>query len=397
MSERGPKDLRILPCWIDKFVESHRYLGAPPIWLKWAAYSSVAAALERKVFVVLRGRKLYLNLYIFLVGPPGTGKSTALEAARNIVVQIPSIKLSPTKVTAEKFINLLSKANSVEIVNGEVSQHVSFSAFCSEIAVFIPPGDRGFTATLTDLYDCPNYWSYETISRGKDAIENLFVNFSGGVTPTTLATIVSDATIGSGFSARVLFIYAEEGIKTDPFDVLKTVEHKDFVHDLELVNMLKGPFSHSLGAMKIFRDWYTDGMSPAPADSRFAEYNPRRFTHWMKLAAIRCASRSNEMIVSEEDVLSAKADMLEAESFMPTAFASIGANPINQALEHTRHWMMIEHATKNTAIPESDLRKRLMTQVPLQYVDQSIELLLSSGYAMHLGGTKPNRFIVPKS
>lgn len=364
--------------------------------MKWAAYSSIAAALERKVYVVLRGRQLYLNLFTFLVGPPGTGKSTAIEQARDIVVQIPSIKLSPTKVTAEKFINLMSKAVDVKIMNGTPFQHTSFSAFCSELAVFINPGDRTFTTTLTDLYDCPAYFAYETISRGKDAIENTFLNIAGGITPTMLASIITDNTIGMGFSARVLCIYAKEGTKTDPFGIPTVEENRAFLHDLELVYMLKGEFTLTLPAMTMMREWYNEDMPPVPADSRFAEYNPRRFTHWLKLSAIRCASRSDEMIISAEDVSKAKADLLEAESFMPDAFASIGANPINTALEHTRQWMMITYAANKKGIVESELRKRLMTQIPLPYVDQAIDMLISSGHATHIGGAKPNRFLIPK-
>ena len=320
-----------------------------------------------------------------------------LEAARKILVQIPEVKLSPTKVTAEKFINLLSKAGDVKIVNGVPFQHISFSAFCSELVVFVTPGDRIFAATLTELYDCPDYFSYETISRGKDAIENVYFNLVGGITPVSLANVITDATLGTGFSARILCIFAEGGKPTDPFTKPPVHEQKDFVHDLELIYMLKGQFSLTLEAMTIMRDWMNEGMPPVPADSRFAEYNPRRFTHWYKLSAIRCAARCGDMLISDQDVLAAKADLLEAEKFMPAAFASIGANPINIALEHTRHWMVIQYALRKTGIPESELKQRLMTQIPMQYVDYAVDLLISSGHATHLGGAKPNRFLIPRT
>src|SRR5262245_21413440 len=167
LGDSAPTRERELEDWIDAFVEHHLYLGSPPIWLKWAAYSAMSAALERKTHVVIRGRQLFLNLYIFLVDPPGTGKTTAIDAARQLLVHVQAIKLAPSKVTPEKFLKILSKANSVEVKDGEVLQHVSFAVLCNELGVFVRPGDRDFPIILTDLYDCPPVFSYETISRGQ--------------------------------------------------------------------------------------------------------------------------------------------------------------------------------------------------------------------------------------
>lgn len=345
----------------------------------------------------MRGRELYLNLYVWFVGPPGTGKTTAIDYARRLVVQVSPIKLTPTKVTKEKFVNIMSKAGSVEIINGNAFQHASYSAFCSEIIVFVPPGDRDWTNVLTDLYDCPAYWSAETISRGTDQVENTFLNILGGITPVLLGSVIPESSIGSGFTSRILFIFAAERVHTDPFDVPPGIESSAFVHDLELVNMLRGPLTYTPEAMETIRDWDSKDMAPAPADSRFADYNSRRLAHWVKLSCLRCISRSDEMTISKDDVLKAKADLLEAEAEMPRAFASIGANPLNLALDHVHKWMMIQYAITKTGVPEAQLRQKLISQIPLQYVDYAVEQLLSSALAMHLGGTKPNRFFIPKN
>lgn len=346
---------------------------------------------------MIRGRKLYLNLYTFLVGPPGGGKTTAVIAARDLLTRVQSVKLAPSKVTPEKFINLLSKSNSVEVKNGQVSQHVSFAVFCNELGVFVRPGDRDFTFILTDMYDCPDVFSYETITRGQDKIENLFINLLGGITPVSLASVIGDESIGMGFTARIFFIYAADPVVTDPFDVPLGADAGSLVHDLELINMLAGHFSFSPDAMAAVREWYAAGLTPVPADPRFAEYNPRRLTHWIKLSALRSASRSQDAIIEAIDCAKAKADLLEAERFMPSAFASLGANPINTAVGNAGKWLMIQYAITKAGVPESALRAQLMKDIPLQYIDHAIEAMLNGGLAMHMGGAKPNRFLYPKN
>lgn len=346
---------------------------------------------------MIRGRKLYLNLYTFLVGPPGSGKTTAVIAARELLTRVQSIKLAPSKVTPEKFINLLSKSNAVEVKDGAVQQHVSFAVFCNELGVFVRPGDRDFTFILTDMYDCPDVFSYETITRGQDKIENLYINLIGGITPVSLASVIGDESIGMGFTARIFFIYAAAPTITDPFDVPLGSDAGPLVHDLELINMLGGHFSFSPDAMAAVREWYAKDLAPAPADPRFAEYNPRRLTHWIKLSAIRSASRSQDKIIEAIDCAKAKADLLEAEKFMPAAFSALGANPLNVAVQNAHKWLMIQAAITKQAVPESALRAQLMKDVPIQYLDTAVEAMLNGGLASHLGGAKPNRFIMPKT
>lgn len=397
LGDHRPGAERKVDDWIDSFVEHHAYLGSPKIWLKWSAYSALSAALERKVHIVLRGRKLFLNLFTFLVGPPGTGKTTAIWAAREILVRVSSVKLAPDKVTPEKFINILSHSSSVELKNGEVSQHVSVAILSNELGVFVRPGDRDFPPILTDLYDCPATYSYSTISRGDDRFENLYINLLGGVTPKSLASIIGPDGLGKGFTARVFFIFAESLIPTDPFDTPRVGNVEPLVHDLELINMLTGHFSFTMDAMAYIREWLADNMAPIPADPRFEEYGPRRLTHWIKLSALRAAARRQDKIIQVADCESAKKDLLEAERYMPAAFEAFGANPLNDAAQGAAKWVMIQRAITKAPISETALRTYLMRSgVSLQYLDVVIEAMVFGGLIMEFGGKRPNRNFEPR-
>jgi len=393
--ESGPKDSRKLPCWIDSFVQSTEHTGSPKLYRKWAGYLAVSAALQRKVFVVVRGRELYPNLFAILVGPPGVGKTTVIRAAREILIQLPSIQVSPTMVTKERFINLMTKAQTVEVRDGAMTSHVSYNAICDEFAVFLRPGDQQFSFVLTDLFDCPTVFEYETITRGKDRIENVYLNILGGITPKSLASVIGQEAIGMGFTARLFLIYAEEQHHTDPFSVQVLADYSPLVRDLEIIHQLRGAFSFTTEAMEFVRDWYNKGMSPVPADSRFAEYNPRRLTHWLKLGLLRCASRCNERRIEAIDLARAKEDLLEAELLMPKAMESIGANPLQTAISGATKWLAVQYMIRKQPIPEMQLRQHLIREVPPQYLDSTIEMMVSSGTLVSIGGSKPSRLFTP--
>src|SRR6267378_5066033 len=65
---------RRLTSWIESFIEHTVNLESAEIYRKWAAISMIAAALEQRVWVDT-GSALYPNIYTFLVGHPGIGKS----------------------------------------------------------------------------------------------------------------------------------------------------------------------------------------------------------------------------------------------------------------------------------------------------------------------------------
>ena len=69
---------RKLQSWTDAFFQYTEKIGSPPLFRRWCGIFTVAAALERKVWTVNNKGRLYPNLYMFLVGPPGTGKTTTV-------------------------------------------------------------------------------------------------------------------------------------------------------------------------------------------------------------------------------------------------------------------------------------------------------------------------------
>src|SRR6266403_5398669 len=86
--------------WIESFVASTANLEVPQSFRKWAAISTLAAAVEQKVYVPSGGENLFPNVYCALIGHPGVGKTRAIIAARRYYLELPDPLLAPTSMSA---------------------------------------------------------------------------------------------------------------------------------------------------------------------------------------------------------------------------------------------------------------------------------------------------------
>jgi hypothetical protein len=185
----------------------------PPIlFRKWAAISSIASALQRKVRVEL-GLSLtfYPNLYIVLVGPSATGKGTAMKFASDIIEQVPSIRLSAQATSLQALIRRMKETNltDIDLVTGEQQYHSSLTIFSTEFTVFLGYHNKELIAALCEWYDCHSRWSYETIARKKEEIIGVWVNLFAGTTPDAIQSSLPIESIGGGLTSRIIFIYEE--------------------------------------------------------------------------------------------------------------------------------------------------------------------------------------------
>jgi hypothetical protein len=363
----------------------------------------VAAVLQRRSYTILRGRKLYANIFAFLVGPPGVGKTTAIIEAREVIKKVSAVKLMPAKVTPERFINLLSKAHT--LLPAEVGQFpertASATLLMDELSVFIQHHNYDFLSILADLFDCPPLWENSTISREEDRCENVHVNLLGGITPKAIAENIGERGFGLGFTSRIIFVYAnsleEQG---DIFELSDEPDRSVLISTLRTIHKLAGKFSPTEDASAFVREWRREKMEPYPSDPRFAEYLTRRLAHWLKLSLIISASRRDSRSITLEDVRTAKAWLLEAEAAMPGAVELVGKNPIFQAIEDAHRWMLVQHMTNGRrGVPESALRNKLSHSVPIQFHNQAIDLMLTTNRIACPPGAlelpAPNRLFIP--
>ena len=382
-------------CWITSFVEATDHLNSPRLFRKWAAINALSATLERKVFLKVQHRQLYPNLYTLLVGPPGGGKTTAVELARLLVGSLQHLHLAPAKVTKEKFIQLLAGAMKMD-QEVESMTHSSMACMMDELAVFLVPGDIDMLILLTNLYDCPVHWEYSLISRNPTIFENVYLSILGAITPRMISQVFGAQSIGMGFTSRCIFIHSEDRIRRPAFPKSFAPDYKPLEEDLSKAYALRGEFLLATDAQAFVEDWYNADMPPIPNDSRFEEYLPRRFVHWMKLSMITSAGRRDSRLITLEDVEFTKNLLLEAEETMPMALEFLGQNPMMDAIKRAHRWMLVEFGTNGKQpIHEKFLRRKLLDGVSPNYLEATVQSMLTSGSVVQVSGTYPDRYFVP--
>lgn len=320
MNERQCKN------WIDSYLEYSHNTEPPTSYHLWSAISLISACLQRKCVLKFGSLTIYPNLYIALVGPPAARKGTAMNIAYPFLERL-NIKVAAEATTRESLIQELmnSQDNDLDLKTGKRSFHCSLTIWAQELAVFIGYRQMQLISDLTDWYDCRNKWTYRTKHQGVDEILGVYVNLFGAITPDLLrATMPIDA-IGGGLTSRIIFIFEWDKGKIVPFTTLDRRLEQKLANDLEQIRMMSGEFTFTGGMKNAFVQWYQTHEDQLPfKDAKFDGYFQRRANHMFKLCMVMCASRTNDMVITEEDFLTSLTILNEAEKNMQNTFSGIG-------------------------------------------------------------------------
>lgn len=319
---------RKLKNWLEGFEKATENTEPPTIFRKWVGISTVASAMERKVFTQWEF-PIYPNLYIVLVGPSACRKSTAMGYGRRLLNFLP-INIAANATTREALIKALNIVNQeIQLENGQSCRHSSITVNASELAVFLGDSNYQLMSDLTDWFDSGEIWRYETKNKGVDEIHGVWVNILGATTPMLVQKSLPSLTIGGGLTSRMIFIFAhkkEKNIAFPQFTPEQEKLFKDLTHDLQLINMLQGQFTMTKDFAEEYAAWYESGETgPTAMDpDHFDGYIGRRALHLRKLCMIFSAAKRDTLILEKEDFVDALDYLVEAELQMLNVFRGYG-------------------------------------------------------------------------
>jgi hypothetical protein len=124
--------------------------------------------------------------------------------------------------------------------------------------------------------------------------------------------------------------------------------------------------------------WVDGGCLPIPEHGRLTHYNTRRAAQVLKLSLIASVARNNEMVVEPQDVDTALAWLLEAESHMPDIFRHMTATPESRSMEDARFYMKQMMEKVHGPVPEHFLLAFLKDRIPSQHLAKVIEVMVKS-------------------
>lgn len=326
--------------WIEKYMELVENTEPPLLYHEWTAVMTIAATLKRKVWLRWGiNQSIYPNMYVILVGPAGKcRKGTAMIVGQGMLQDL-GVKIAPSSVTREALIKILKESTIQEVAkDGSYISHASLTIWSPEWAVFMGGRENmQLIMDLTDWFDSPDLWNYQTKTSGEFDIAGVWVNMFGAITPSTIKSVIPFEAIGGGLTSRIIFVYEQNAEKRvpDPFETpaLLALRTK-LINELTEIHQLSGQFQMSGSALDFYTEWYLNMEKTNPnMPEMFDGYLSRRQTHLRKLAMILSISESDDMVIKEEHLKRALSLLQRTEVKMPRVFAGIGSSKDSQLME----------------------------------------------------------------
>jgi len=340
---------------------------SPDIFHIWTCLGTLAAAVARNVWIDFQSYKIYPNQYIILVaGSAVCRKSSALDFGKEILkmMEKPPPMFSQ-KITTEALIRFMQ-------------QHKGHgTVMASELAVFLgnDAAGSGLLASLCDLYDCRDNWSYQTIGRGEEILKYPCLNLLAASTLEWLRFSLPRDAIGGGFTSRVLFVYASDRRFKEALPFLgpeQIAARKRVVDRLNEVKQVTGAFTIIPVAEKAYRDWYS--KQTAGGDFGMGGYYGRKQTHVLKIAMLLAIAESDDLVLNASHIAAAVDLLGTLENFMPDAVSEVYSTQFGQETA-----IVLGYIRKFSGISHSKLQKSVWRYMKAKELNEAVSTLASAG------------------
>lgn len=365
---------------MDLFQEKTENISSPPLFRKWGGIATIAGALERKVWLRSLGSKLYPNMYIILVAPPGVGKTEITWRIRKLWENLDGPFVASTSVTKASLIDELAKANRRWITPQAADPVTHFNSLLmcvNELGVLLPAYENEFMNTLTDLWDCKHY---SESRRSKDIqieIKNPQLNLIAACTPSYLMHVLPEGAWDQGFLSRTMLVYSGERQLRSLFAAENDEEQdmSELENGLEAINNLSGEIRITREAAETLDHFHMTDGEPKPEHPKLLSYNIRRTVHLLKLCMVASVSRSDELIIRIEDYQRAFDWMTELEHYMPDIFKAMSQGGAGKVMEDAWYFIFTTHSKEGKPVLKHRLINFLQERVPVHSIQPTIEMM----------------------
>lgn len=386
----APLGKRKLRSFIDGYKEYHAGKGTPVIYQEWAALWCVASAVERRVWVITKSEPLYPNLFIFIVGASGAGKSLSIKTCHRLVGSLGPNRLGASSMTSAYLASRIQHGER-KYVNPITNQGETFYALnmiSPELQVLIPAYDIDMLAKLTDLYDCGQY------SEGRRDEDNTFftertcMNLIAATTEVHLLGTFPEQAFGTGFMSRVVLVYAppteRQSLFTNNRPTKEMVALEEALkHDLKIISQQAGEFVFTPEAVRLLDEFYTYpgnmGGPPVPDHPNLVRYCERRHANLEKMMMNYALDEGDDLLLTEEHFYRAHALLIETEAAMPDIFkASVEGSDMDKA-NQLLYAMMKRYRASKLPIHEGQMQAWLSKRTTAYHAMQIVSMLIKSG------------------
>lgn len=335
-----------MPNLYDDYMTYVETLESPTIYQEWCCMSVVAACAQRKIWLdpVVGSMeaadsqahyKVAPNLYIVLVGPPGIGKDTAMNVARNILADVRDIPTKSDSLTKEfifkHMMGIVKDSHSAD--RQWTITHSSLTLFASEMSTLIKKNDRDFVGFLNYMFNTQPYANNSTKNKGEDTFPNPYLNILAGTTPDWVSFNVREDVLEGGFAARTVFVFADKKSKSNPFPSVNQAQKESRARVIYLLKQIAAATRElhmTNEGRTLYVEWYSKHFNQPPDDERLQGYFGRKPALVQKLSVIFALIRDHTTkYVDSIDIASAILLLNKTEPFIRQALSGVGRNPLH--------------------------------------------------------------------
>lgn len=366
--------------WLNRYLEYTHEHESPSMFHLWSGITVLSGLLGRKVWMDKGFYRLYPNLFTVLVaGSARCRKTTAIEIAVGLTKNVDGVRQLNGKVSAEKFLHIHT------LPDNQPQKPTLIKA--DELATFLTRDGQGekLIDVLTKLFDCPESFSYDTITHGQKIIREPYVTVLAGTTPETLEKVLPDTAVGGGFASRIMFVYQADTEK--PRRDFQSPDEAHVFLQTELtrlashIALTSGTASLDPEAREYYDDWYN--KIETPEDGRLDGFVARKHDHVLRVSMILCAARmTNSLVIDIKDIASAIRAVETVERFLPNALSGVGSSPAIKAVQDKVMRYVAAHGRINYA----DVLKKCYGMVDGKQFRLITDTLIQSGM-LRLDGT----------
>lgn len=385
--------------FLDGWQEFTEDLPASEFLRFWAGLYAISGALTRRTWLVTKPGfpPLSPNLFLLLVGAPGTGKDIAMGTTRKLwreaMFDMPpelGINVGPKSLTAKGILDALVHDRATLKMgprsgNGKDEFH-SIVLVTPELGTLLPEYDPRLVSNLCDLYNCDDIFDEQTRNGKGEPLEIEFPHLAmlSGTQPSFLASNFPDEAYGMGFFSRTIllfepvaqpkdFYFEDDDLVEEALTRNKSLLSK-LSSDLRAIMQLRGRFKPDLDFKRATNNFIHElGPETQVPGHRFKDYNTRRSLHLQKIAMCYSAAQGGSLKLTQSHWDKALECLLYAEKRMPQIFLGLATN---RGFHNTVEEVL---QLKGPFITHSKLVRLLRQRHPPQEVGQVLNSMLEGG------------------
>tara|TARA_R100000664_G_scaffold1217_9_gene3262 strand:+ start:3073 stop:4317 length:1245 start_codon:yes stop_codon:yes gene_type:complete len=294
----------------------------------WTAVSALSSAVGRNIWLDRGYYKIYPNHYIILVAGSALSRKSsainigvrilrkALERLKEAGIDAGALSVLSAKMTPEALCRAMSTKGIKSMYANEEEEDEEnkisrpLLLYSSELGVFLSRTAQmnGLVDLLIDFYDCPDDWEYLTKTQGADFVHNVYTAMLSATTPDWISANITGSVFNQGLVGRTIFVHSDKAqtrVAHPQFNEYEQFLENRLLDLLESKLLLKGEMTLTQEAYEYYEQWYNLRADPGDNQSMQSGFFGREHDHVLKLSMAISMSRSNDLIITFEDIQNA--------------------------------------------------------------------------------------------